>query len=87
MSLAFNAEAAGHLQATVQFHLNCDGGSAGYLQIESGRCALHPGETAQPTLVIERPTEVWTAIARGEINGAETFLSGAYRATGATWVC
>ena len=32
--------------------------------------------------MIESPTEVWTAMARGEINGAEAFLSGAYRAIG-----
>jgi putative sterol carrier protein len=98
MPLAFNAGAAGDpstalrlcsgqgsgqaLQALIQFHLSGDGGGAGYLKIESGHCTFHPGEAAQPTLVIESPAEVWTAIARGEISGAEAFLSGAYRATG-----
>lgn len=82
MPLSFNAEAAGDLQAIIQFHLNGEGGGTGYLEIESGRCVFHPGEATHPTLVIESPAEVWTAIARGEISGAEPFLSGAYHATG-----
>lgn len=90
MPLAFNAEAAGApspgsgqaLRATVQFHLSGEGGGAGYLEIESGRCTFHPGEAEHPTLVIESPAEVWTAIARGELSGAEAFLTGAYIATG-----
>lgn len=82
MPLAFNAEAAGNLQAAIQFRLGGDGGGAGYLDIASGRCTFHPGEAERPALVVESPADVWTAISRGEKNGAEAFLSGAYRATG-----
>jgi hypothetical protein len=65
MPSAFDARAAGDLQATIQFYLDGDG-----------------GEADQPTLTIESPAEVWTAVARGERNGAEAFLSGAYQASG-----
>jgi len=82
MPLAFNAGAADDMRATVQFHLSGDDGGAGYLQIEPGRCTFHPGKADQPTLVIESPAEVWAAIVRGEMNGTEAFLTGAYRATG-----
>ncbi len=82
MPLAFNAEAADGLRATIQFHLSGDGGGAGYLEIESGHCTFHPGDVDQPTLVIESPVEVWTAISRGEMNGTEAFLSQDYRAEG-----
>jgi len=82
MPLAFNAEAASDLQATVQFHLSGDDGGAGYLEIASGRCIFHPGEVDQPTLTIESPAEVWAAVSRGEISGAKALLSGAYTATG-----
>jgi len=82
MPLAFNAEAAGGAQVTIQFHLSGDGGGAGYLEVNSGRCTFHPGEVDQPTLTIESPAEVWTAIARGELSGSEALLSGAYAATG-----
>jgi len=82
MPFVFNAEAAGDLEATIQFHLSGEGGGAGYLEIALGRCTYHPGEAEQPTLVIESPAEVWTAIAKGERSGAEAFLSRAYTATG-----
>ncbi|MDI6770661.1 MAG: SCP2 sterol-binding domain-containing protein [Anaerolineales bacterium] len=82
MPLAFDTTAAGDLQATVQFYLSGDGGGAGYLEIGSGRCAFHPGEADRPTLTIESPAGVWTAVARGERSGAEAFLSGAYTAAG-----
>ena len=82
MPLAFNAQAAGDLHATVQFCLSGQGGGAGYLKIESGHCAFQPGQADQPTLTIESPAAVWTAISHGEMNGAEALLKGAYRATG-----
>jgi putative sterol carrier protein len=82
MPLAFNAQAAGNLEATVQFRLSGDGGGIGYLEIRSGRCVFHGGEANSPTLVIESPAEVWTAISRGEKNGAQAFLDGAYCADG-----
>jgi len=82
MPLAFNAQAADGLEATIQFHLSGEGGGAGYLEIASGRCKFHPGEAGQPTLTIESPAEVWAAISRGETNGAEAFLSGAYQVEG-----
>ena len=82
MPLTFSAAAADSLQATVQFHLSGDAGGAGYLEIEAGRCTFHPGEAKQPTLTIESPAEVWTAISRGERSGAEALLAGTYRATG-----
>jgi putative sterol carrier protein len=82
MPLAFNTEAAGDLQTTIQFHLSGDGGGAGYLEIEAGHCTFHPGETDRPALIIASPTEMWTAISQGRMNGAEAFLNGAYTADG-----
>jgi putative sterol carrier protein len=82
MPFVFNAEAAGDLEATIQLHLSGEGGGSGYLRIASGRCTYHPGEAAEPTLVIESPSEVWTAIARGERSGAEAYLTKAYLAKG-----
>jgi hypothetical protein len=35
-----------------------------------------------PTLTTERPAEVWTAISRGAISGAEALLSGVYPTIG-----
>jgi len=82
MPLAFNAQAADGLEATIQFHLSGEGGGAGYLEIASGQCAFRQGEVDQPTLTIKSPVEVWTAVSRGELNGTEAFLSGAYQVEG-----
>ena len=82
MPLAFNTQAAGDLEATVQFRLSGAEGGVGYLEIGSGRCVFHAGEADNPTLIIESPAEVWTDISQGEKNGAQAFLDGAYRAEG-----
>ncbi len=82
MPLGFDAGAAGDMQATIQFRLSGEGGGAGYLEIGSGNCAYHPGEVDRPTLTIESPAEVWTAISRGEMSGTEALLNGHYQASG-----
>ncbi|HDQ74110.1 MAG TPA: SCP2 sterol-binding domain-containing protein [Chloroflexi bacterium] len=82
MPLAFDAQAAGGLAATLQFILEGEGGGLCYLSLEEGRCSYHPGQVPQPTLTIESPVAVWDAIARGEMDGAEAFMNSSYRAEG-----
>jgi putative sterol carrier protein len=82
MPAAFNAQVAGDVQATIQYHLGGEGGGVGYLKIEAGRCAFYAGQADRPTLTITSPAEVWTAISQGKLDGAEAFLNGSYRAEG-----
>lgn len=82
MPHAFNPAAAQALTAIIQFHLNGQDGGAGYLAIDQGTCGFNPGEAARSDLTITAPAAVWTAVARGELDGAEAYLRGEYKAEG-----
>jgi len=78
----FDSDAAGDLEAVIQFHLGGKGGGSGYLVIEFGSCMYHFGKSSEATLVIESPVDVWDAISYGQLNGTEMYLSGKYQVHG-----
>ena len=82
MTLSFNAEAAGELQAAIQFHLS--GAEAGdyILNIADGQAAFEVGTAVSPTLSIIAPAEVWRQISLGKLSGEEALMAQQYQATG-----
>jgi len=90
MALVFNSQAAGDLEAVVQFDvspstgLRTSGEEPGqyYLRIAEGKCAAFEGVHPEPTLTIHTPSEVWLAISRGELDGAQAMMSGQYSVEG-----
>lgn len=90
MPLAFDAEAAGGLEATVQFDVSpstgrgTSGPESGvyHLRIADGECSFHVGPAAAPTLTISTPSDVWLAISRGKLDGQEALMRGRYTANG-----
>jgi putative sterol carrier protein len=82
MPLGFNAEAAGDMNATVQFKVTGDDEFNAYLEIADGKCVHHEGEAAQPDLLIETPGQVWLDVAQGRLNGQEAFFKGLYKVNG-----
>lgn len=82
MPLGFNAEAAGDMNATVQFKVTGEDEFEAYLEIADGKCVHQEGEAAQPDLVIETPGQVWLDIAQGRLNGQEAFFKGLYKVNG-----
>ena len=53
-----------------------------YLQIEDGKCTFHEGPADSPSVFIKTPADVWLAIAKGEMDGQQAFMSGKYKVEG-----
>lgn len=82
MALVFNPQAAGDLQAVVQFDVSGEEPGQYYLRIAEGKCAAFEGKHPSPTLTIHTPSEVWLAISRGKLGGAQAMMSGQYTIEG-----
>jgi putative sterol carrier protein len=82
MAMAFDAEAAGDLQAVVQFDVSGKEPGQYYMHIAEGTCAAFEGVHPDPALTIHTPSEVWMAISSGEMNGATALMTGEYSVKG-----
>ena len=78
----FNAEAAGDLQAVVQFDIKDEEPGDYYLTISEGVCEAFEGVHPDPQITIHTPAEVWMKISLGEMNGATAFMTGKYKVSG-----
>jgi len=82
MTSAFNSSAAGNLAATIQFHATGNEPGNYCLHIEDGKCTFNEGVAKSPTVTIHTPSEVWIAINKGEMDGAQAFMQGKLRVEG-----
>jgi multimeric flavodoxin WrbA/putative sterol carrier protein len=82
MPMGFRPEAAGDLKAEIQFDLSGEGGVRGVLSISEGKCSFREGDSSSPTLTIHSPADVWSKIARQEINRAQALMEGLYKVEG-----
>jgi len=82
MAMALNPQAAGDLEAVIQFKVTGDGAGVYYLDIAQGKCAAYEGEHPEPTMTINTPADVWMAISRGELSGATALMTGKYSVKG-----
>lgn len=82
MAASFNRQAAGDLQATIQFHVSGKQPGQWYYEIQGGSCAFKEGQVDHPTLTFHTPSEVWLAISKGELDGARAFMEKKYTAEG-----
>lgn len=82
MASTFNPEKAGDLEGIIQFDVSGDQPGWHYLEIKSGRCALHDGQAENPNLTIHTPWNVWKAISNGELSGQDALMEGKYSVEG-----
>ena len=82
MPMAFDAKAAGDMDATIQFVLGGEGGGMYHLRIQNGACTSHREPLLDADLTINAPAAIWLAISKGEIDGQQAFMEAKYRATG-----
>ncbi len=82
MAATFHPEAAGDLKATIQFDVTGKQPGDWFLSIENGKCTYNEGKVHSPTLTIKTPSEIWLAIANGEMDGQQAFMEGKYVASG-----
>lgn len=82
MAVGFKREEAGDLQARIQFDVTGKQPGQWYFEIKDGYCAFREGKVDNPTFTVHTPSEVWLAIARGELDGAQAFMEKKYTAEG-----
>jgi putative sterol carrier protein len=82
MPLGLNEDAAAGLAATYQFEVTDGEDFTAHLRIENQKATFHEGPAAHPDIVIKTPAQVWLSIARGDLDGAQAFMSGKYKAEG-----
>jgi putative sterol carrier protein len=72
MPAAFNAEAAGDLNATIQYQIT----SPMYLTIANGQCAAHDGKAPSADVTLTMEDDDLVALMKGELNGMTAFMTG-----------
>jgi putative sterol carrier protein len=82
MPLGFDPKAAPELDAVIQFDVSGAEMFQAHLEIKDWRCLYHEGPAAAPALVIRTPSDIWLAIAGGELDGQQAFMNGKYTAEG-----
>ena len=82
MPQAFNSDAAEDLKAVYQFEVSGDENFIVHLVITDQTCTFHEGPAFKPEVVIKTPADVWLRISRGELDGAQAFMSGRYQVEG-----
>jgi multimeric flavodoxin WrbA/putative sterol carrier protein len=82
MPLGFDPTAARGLEAVYQFDVSGKAPFQAHLRISGEECSYHEGPAAAPGIVIRTPEDVWVAVAAGELDGQQAFMSGKYTVEG-----
>ncbi len=82
MAMVFDPDAAGDLQAVIQFDVSGEEPGQYYLRIAGGECAAFEGAHPEPTLTIHTPSEIWLRISQGELDGTTAMMEGLYSVEG-----
>ena len=82
MALSLDTATAGDLKAVIQFEVSGRQPGNWYMSIADGKCACMEGIADNPTLTISTPSEIWIAIANGELDGQQAFMEGKYAVRG-----
>lgn len=75
LALSLDPKAAGDLHAVIQFQATGEEPGSYYLHIAQGRCVAYEDEHPRPTMTVRTPAQAWTAISRGEMNGATALIT------------
>ena len=77
-----NPEAAAGLDANFQFEVSGQENFTAYLEIKNSQATYHDGPAAHPDVIIKTPADIWLAVAMGELDGAQAYMTGAYQVEG-----
>jgi multimeric flavodoxin WrbA/putative sterol carrier protein len=79
---ALNPEAAAGLGAVFQFEVSGQENFTAHLEINNSRATYHDGPAAKPDVTIKTPADIWLAVATGQLDGAQAYMSGQFQAEG-----
>jgi putative sterol carrier protein len=72
----FKPDRAQGLRAVIQYDITGPGGATYHVDIAEGRCTLHEGPAATPTLTLTMAAQDWLDMLAGKLNGQVAFMSG-----------
>lgn len=78
MPEAFDADAAGDTNATVQYAIS----TPMYLTIENGACSVNEGEADSPDVTLKMEDQDLIDMLTGELNGMTAFMTGKLQVDG-----
>jgi len=78
MPAAFDADAAGDLNATVQYAIS----TPMYAEIKNGSCTVHEGETGDADVTLKMADEDLADMLTGELDGMTAFMTGKLQVDG-----
>lgn len=82
MAIAFNREAAGDIQATIQFNFSEAVDGSCYFTIGNGTIDPRSGQADKPSLTIDTPFDLWMDIVTGKADGQSLFMAEKYKVNG-----
>lgn len=82
MPRALDGEAARGLAATYQFQVSGSENFVAHIRIEGQRAVFQEGPAPESDVIIKTPADVWLAVSRGELDGAQAFMTGKYQVEG-----
>jgi multimeric flavodoxin WrbA/putative sterol carrier protein len=77
-----NPAAAAGMNAVFQFEVSGQENFTAHLTIKDSQATYHDGPAAKPDVIIKTPAAIWLAVSRGEMDGAQAFMSGKYQVEG-----
>ena len=80
--LGFNAEAAGDMEAIIQFRFSGEVEGACHFRIENGEISAHQREVENPSITIETPFDLWMDIMTKKADGQQMFMEQKYKVSG-----
>lgn len=72
----FQADAAGDLEAVLQFNLTGDKGTDFYAEIKGGKCVAKEGKHPSPTTTFTADGQDWLDLTAGKADGMSLFMQG-----------
>ncbi|MCY4064546.1 MAG: SCP2 sterol-binding domain-containing protein [Chloroflexi bacterium] len=78
----FLPEKAGDMNATILFDLSGDNGGYFWIKIADGAATTGPGELSDPALTVKASADDWFAVATGEMNAMQAFMTGKLKILG-----
>jgi len=82
MPHGLKAEASEGLSITYQFEIEGGENFTAHIKIQDQKASFHEGPAENPDVTIKSPADVWLAISKGELDGAQAFMSGKYKVEG-----
>ncbi|MBZ0298257.1 MAG: SCP2 sterol-binding domain-containing protein [Anaerolineae bacterium] len=82
MAENFDPARAEGVNATIQFDLSGDNGGLYWVKMFDGQAESGSGQAASPNMTLRASADDWAAVATGEMNPMQAFMSGKLKIQG-----